>query len=497
MTWRITGLLTIVSLVGLGAGQVVHARPYCERPNPPPICSDESQPPIPVRGSPEGMLDSVVRRPDGVLVSGTAIDPDAAGPVEVVISIVGSGSAFSVWASETAGAFNAVVPALPGTAVCATAINRNQGSDRPLGCRPLRVTLNPVGVLQLVSAEAGPHLRIRGWAIDPDTRDAIDVHLYVNDIFSQSVRADVCCQGDVDPVYGSAHVFNVNIPTTLRGRYTVCAYGINVGAGDANTPLGCTTVSQRGSPETGRDIELGEELSLESYPQPGKVVRIVGETENLTLQAVDGATEMDVSDARFRKVRGLSDSDCVSFESVKFPNRYIRHDGNKRLLLHAGGPFSGWDFNGDATFCKRDFRHYESANKPGYFLRDDGGFVLAELDHSDPNWGIDTMFIETSPATLDLFFACCGAGTTDGMDTVHEMSSACTGPGPPLTNPPDTTTLQCATIMLSNPQSGATRPVFRCAVGIPGLGFYAWIKTRERQLRAVYKIETGLGVCFF
>src|SRR5215208_6210907 len=54
------------------------------------------------------------------------------------------------------------------------------------------------------------------------------------------------------------------------------------------------------------------------------------------LAPIDGMNEWDVEDTHFRKVAGLSDSNCVSFESLKFPGRFLRHQ-NDRLTLAGSG----------------------------------------------------------------------------------------------------------------------------------------------------------------
>lgn len=440
--------------------------------------------------------------PAGVEVSGTAADPDASGPVEVVITITGDGgvvaTAGRLFANGAGNSFSGVVQALPGTAVCAIAINRNRGADVSLGCKQLLVRFNPIGVLDFVASEAGPQIRLHGWAYDPDTTDPIDVHIYVNDVFYKSTRADNCCVGNANAAYGGAHVIATTLPIAERNRYTVCAYGINVGPGDTNSQLGCRQVTHGFFPTSNVEMPVGGELSLESLPQPGRLIRVDGDSENLSFRAVDGMTELDVRDARFKKVPGLSDANCVSFESVKFPGRFIRHVGN-RLVLHQGGVFAGFDFNADATFCRRDIVRYESANKPGYYMRDNGMFVLSRIDDwRDQNASMDTHFFEPEPATLGLTVLAPSNGTEpDGQDDLHKIWGACTGFGPPVTNPPDLSTLQCTGMLLINSRTGETRREGECAIGFPLAGFYPWMTTHERHNRPVYWIEKGRNVCVF
>ncbi|GAB4001026.1 hypothetical protein GCM10029992_35080 [Glycomyces albus] len=77
-------------------------------------------------------------------------------------------------------------------------------------------------------------------------------------------------------------------------------------------------------------------------------------------------------DARFRLVAGLADSGGVSFESVNFPGRYIRHyDYDLRLEADDG---SG-TFAQDATFhhvsglADGSWSSFRSHNFPGRHIR--------------------------------------------------------------------------------------------------------------------------------
>lgn len=58
--------------------------------------------------------------------------------------------------------------------------------------------------------------------------------------------------------------------------------------------------------------------------------------------------ELDSRDARFRTVRGLARGDCVSFLSTNIRDHYLRHS-NFRIIL---SPYSSDKlFREDATFC--------------------------------------------------------------------------------------------------------------------------------------------------
>lgn len=80
-------------------------------------------------------------------------------------------------------------------------------------------------------------IHVRGWAIDPDTNNPIDVHVYV-DSAGYATTANVS-RPDVDAVYhrGANHGFDFTVPVG-PGTHNVCAYGINYGGG-TNPQLGC------------------------------------------------------------------------------------------------------------------------------------------------------------------------------------------------------------------------------------------------------------------
>jgi hypothetical protein len=239
-------LLLFTATIGMALlmTRAVNAKPPeprdpCDKPNPPAHC-------VP-RYLPEGTLILVSRLPAGIFVSGTAIDPDAPGPVEVVVEVNGWDTGRLV-ASGPEGSYSGIVAPRNGDVVCVWAINRKRGEDAALGCRSIAIRTDPFGYLDAVTP--GPiGLHLRGWAIDPDTVAPLVVHIYVDDAFAQGItasdsRVDV---GTAFPLYGGAHGFDLYLPA-VRGQHKVCAYGINVGPGNTNTQLGCMTVSQGGIP---------------------------------------------------------------------------------------------------------------------------------------------------------------------------------------------------------------------------------------------------------
>ncbi|RLK47768.1 hypothetical protein C7474_2365 [Microbacterium telephonicum] len=132
--------------------------------------------------------------------------------------------------------------------VCVTVKNIGRGQDANFGCSTISVTTaSPYGG---TSAEAVPGgVRVTGWTLDTDTKDALAVHIYLDDSVSAHVanayRPDVA---KVFPGFGDFHGLDVTIPAAV-GDHKVCAYGINVGRG-SNALIGChdVTVVAKGDP---------------------------------------------------------------------------------------------------------------------------------------------------------------------------------------------------------------------------------------------------------
>jgi hypothetical protein len=191
-------------------------------------------------------------------VSGWALDPETAAPIDVHVYVDGQWAA-AVRADATSTEVRTDVPGL-GTAhgftkelavapgphrVCAYAINVRQGTSNPeLGCVSVLVGLPAIGNLEVASA-TGASVRVRGWALDPDTSAPIDVHVYVDGRYTTAVTAEGR-RPDVEAVHpdtGAAHGFETTA-VLAPGQHRVCAFAINVLGGVAGNPaLGCLTVT--------------------------------------------------------------------------------------------------------------------------------------------------------------------------------------------------------------------------------------------------------------
>lgn len=213
--------------------------------------------------SPVGWVDRIDRVPEGFRVVGWALDPEVDDPVDVHVYVNGVGfnlgraadrrddiaARYPQWGA--AHGFDEVVPwSAEGTAsICVYGINVGAGAPSLLGCRTLAVSHVPFGAVDLVRRVPGG-IRVTGWAIDPDSTAAVDVHVYVGQSGTNAGRAALD-RPDVAaayPAWGSRHGFDVTIPWSAPGPFDVCVYAINVGAGSAPGSLGCRRVEVRNEP---------------------------------------------------------------------------------------------------------------------------------------------------------------------------------------------------------------------------------------------------------
>jgi hypothetical protein len=204
-------------------------------------------------GPPIGNLEAVSAEPGSVALSGWALDPDTAAPIDVHVYVNGRGVAAR--ADERRPDVGAAYPAhgaghgyslrlaagAGSQQVCAYGINVGAGGHSLLGCRTVVVPSGPpIGTIESGVGEPGV-VRVSGWAIDADTAAPIDVHVYVDGV-GVGARADLrrADVGAVFPAYGSNHGYSVRVAAS-PGPHQVCVYAINVGAG-GHTLLGCPTV---------------------------------------------------------------------------------------------------------------------------------------------------------------------------------------------------------------------------------------------------------------
>jgi hypothetical protein len=210
--------------------------------------------PVPRSTPPVGSLDIVRADGQAITVAGWAGDVDSQDPVFVHVYVDGANN--PLVASDPRPDVGAVLPALgpdrgfaasisatPGRHdVCAFAINDNLiGPHTPLGCRSVTVDVpngaRPFGSLDVVSSGATT-VTVAGWAIDPDTDQAVAVHVYVGAngtaITADGERPDLAA---AFPSFGALHGFTETVPATPGAN--VCVYAINDNPVAPHTELGC------------------------------------------------------------------------------------------------------------------------------------------------------------------------------------------------------------------------------------------------------------------
>lgn len=209
-----------------------------------------------LRVEPFGSLEQVTAGATTASVTGWAIDAETRSPIDVRVTIDGvevarqtAGESRPDLAAYFPGmgtqhGYSFAVPAAPGYRdVCVYGVNVAQGStDSLLGCRTVNVGVAPIGNVELLKAE-GFQARVVGWALDGDTTDPIDLHVYVDGRFHSAVRADAPRPdvGAVHPASGPNHGFAFTVPLAA-GRHQVCVYAINGLGGSGNPRLGCGDV---------------------------------------------------------------------------------------------------------------------------------------------------------------------------------------------------------------------------------------------------------------
>lgn len=125
--------------------------------------------------------------------------------------------------------------------VCATVLDAGPSFRGDIGCIALQAPGAPIGRLGRVQGSFET-IRVRGWAIDPQTEGAVQVQVRRNGTVVATVAADRA-RGDLADLaahYGTAHGIDVAVPAE-EGRNQICVRIIGVGGG-GDTELGCTDV---------------------------------------------------------------------------------------------------------------------------------------------------------------------------------------------------------------------------------------------------------------
>lgn len=234
-----------VCVYGINSGPGGHAVLGCRDVvvgNPP--LTDQNRAPI-------GNVELVRAGVGSVELSGWALDPDSTASIQIHAYVDSVGTAFAADRERadvgrlyprngSAHGFATTIKAEPGQRrVCIYAINTGLGGHTQLSCTTVVVPAAPpapdlgrvpVGNVEVLRAVAGG-VEVGGWALDPDTDQPIQVHVYVDSV-GTALRAELQ-RDDVARAYpanGPYHGYASTVPASA-GPHRVCIYGINTGPG--------------------------------------------------------------------------------------------------------------------------------------------------------------------------------------------------------------------------------------------------------------------------
>lgn len=241
-------------------------------------------------------------------------------------------------------------------------------------------------------------------------------------------------------------------------------------------------------------LPIGTRMSLQRYG--GSRPLRTRDNGTLFFGELDVSEELDVTDCHFKKVQGLSDRNCISFESIKRPGHFLRHRGPDTRVEVSSGFLDPW-FAADATFRPRPGTRtpswakaleFEAVNHSDCFLRRNRGHVILSRWDSAQSYG----FEELRPITLGQSVDVGGwtvLGTAPGIAFV-ERTTTCTGLTPLLGTPRRLT----ASATLST-----GRIVRSVAVSTVIVGFRAYVRLEGSPdfLNDVYSIKTFRRPCIW
>jgi hypothetical protein len=196
-----------------------------------------------VGGSPMGGFEEVEASPSQVRVTGWALDPDTAAPIDIQVKagdLVSSLLPADADRPEVdtfrpgygaAHGFDVTVPASGGgdRVVCVYAANTGSGANVRLGCRTVNVPSSPpIGNVDTQTL-AGTTLTLAGWALDKDEMtEPVQVRVQVNGVtrtytWTRTRRADIPA---AFPGAGPNQGWALAVPLS-PGANKVCAYGVD------------------------------------------------------------------------------------------------------------------------------------------------------------------------------------------------------------------------------------------------------------------------------
>ncbi len=208
-------------------------------------------------GAPFGNVEAITASPGMITADGWVVSPDSTDPVEVEVTVDSApmrftadlsrpdvNAAYGGFVGDDHG-YHAQIATTEGThQVCVRGLGRGTAPSALLGCATVTVpSANPFGSLDVAITAYGFN-RLEGWAIDPDTRDPIDVTVFIYNYGQQRWTVERLTadqrRTDVDAVHhaGVNHGYVYQKPRGGPGVQLACVVGMNVASG-GNAFLGC------------------------------------------------------------------------------------------------------------------------------------------------------------------------------------------------------------------------------------------------------------------
>ncbi len=194
-----------------------------------------------------------------------------------------------------AGRFAGALPLPAGShVVCAAVVDPAPGFRPALGCGPLDAPGAPSGRLDPLHV-AGGAVRVTGWAVDPQTADAVQVQVTRNGAVVSTVRADRLRAdlGGLAVHYGTAHGFDAGV-SPVPGRNRICVQILGVGSG-GDASAGCAEVEHTSPPPSPAPTILVQPdtvptPTIPSGPVTGTALAVVDDVLHGVVDVVAGPT---------------------------------------------------------------------------------------------------------------------------------------------------------------------------------------------------------------
>jgi hypothetical protein len=204
---------------------------------------------VTLNDSPVGKVDPLAQQSGKLRLRGWAFDPDQPTTALTLTLKIDSTPAKTLVANLTrtdlaqahpnagkAHGFDQLLTLSEGShKICLTANNVSFGSTTTLICRSAALNFTPTASLLTITATS-TGASVTGWATDPDTSAAISARITVDGRTKSTVVAKAAGSSH------SGHNFAATVPMT-SGRHTVCAIGLNVLYGHANSSASCRTIT--------------------------------------------------------------------------------------------------------------------------------------------------------------------------------------------------------------------------------------------------------------